>query len=103
MVQCEPESTVRRIVPARPTIQQTLSEGAEPEVSSTCTLLAWRTHVAPLSFENTMRPAGPMRHRVLAPGAEIKGQSREPAIKLREARTLSYVTPGLPGGAGAAR
>src|SRR5215467_13317503 len=87
MVQCAPESTVRRIVPARPTIQQTLSEGAEPAVSSTATLLFCGVQVAPPSLENAMRPAGPMRHRVFVPRAEMECQLREPAIKPREAAT----------------
>src|SRR5215470_3437804 len=90
MVQCEPESTVRRIVPPRPTIQQTLSEGAEPAISSTETLLFCGAQVAPPSLENTMNPAGPMRHRVFVPRAEIRFKSEEPARKRKTTSTSLF-------------
>src|SRR5207253_11030602 len=70
--QCEPASVVRRMVPARPTIQQTFSEGAAPAVRSTTTLLDCRDQEAPPSPENSIMPAWPARQRVFLSGVTIK-------------------------------
>jgi hypothetical protein len=43
VVQCWP-STVRKIVPARPTIQQVAADGADPPVKSAVTPLVCGTH-----------------------------------------------------------
>src|SRR6202165_4094052 len=52
--QCAPPSVVRRTAPARPTIQQTLSEGAEPVNKSTITPLVCRDQDLSLSLENSI-------------------------------------------------
>src|SRR5207248_11318138 len=70
-VQCAPPSVVRRIVPAFPTIQQTVSEGAEPAIRSVVTPLVCKFQVAPVSAERSIRPLEPTRHTDLPFGAEI--------------------------------
>src|SRR6266851_4062341 len=55
-----------------PTIQQTLSEGAEPVSKSASTPLVCRDQEAPRSFEISTKPARPARHRTFEPGATIK-------------------------------
>src|SRR5215470_13772597 len=70
-LQCTPASVVRRMVPARPTIQQTLSEGAEPPVRSANTLLTCRDQEAPPSLENSIIPTCPARQKTFPPGAAI--------------------------------
>src|SRR5215469_17643139 len=82
--QCEPASVVRRMVPARPTIQQIFPEGAEPAVRSTTTLLLCRDQEAPPSFENSIMPAWPARQRVLLVGVTIKFKSAARAIRAGE-------------------
>src|SRR5260370_3180603 len=69
--QWAPPSAVRKMVPARPTIQHTLSEGAEPASKSVITPLLCRVHVAPLSAGCSMRPAAPIRHCTALPRAAI--------------------------------
>src|SRR5207249_3073748 len=59
VAQCAPPSVVSRMVPARPTIQQTFSEGAEPAVRSANTLLVCRSQEPPSSAENSIMPAWP--------------------------------------------
>src|SRR5713101_2369198 len=71
-VQWAPPSVVRRMAPTRPTIQQTLSEGAEPVSKSASTPLVCRDQEAPRSFEISTKPARPARHRTFEPGATIK-------------------------------
>src|SRR5260370_15568146 len=66
-----PPSVVRKIVPARPTTQHTLSEGAEPASKSVMTPLVCRVQVAPLSAECSMMPAVPIRHCIALPGAAM--------------------------------
>src|SRR5260370_5816414 len=87
--QCAPPSVVRRTVPRRPAIQQTLSEGAEPVSKSTCTPLFWRDQEVPLSRESSMTPARPARQRRLEPGGEIKC-GLETALATSRAAELSY-------------
>src|SRR5215472_1861503 len=72
IAQCEPASVVRRMVPARPTIQQTLSEGAEPAARSASTLLVCRNQEAPPSLEYSIMPAWPTRQKDFPPGAVIR-------------------------------
>src|SRR5205807_6167114 len=81
--QCEPASVVRRMVPARPTIQQTLSEEAAPAVRSTSTLLVCRDQEAPPSLENSTLPAGPARQRIFRFGATIKFKLEAPATAIK--------------------
>src|SRR4029077_2211167 len=69
--QCAPASVVRRIVPLLPTIQQTLSVGAEPPSKSVVTPLGCKVHVFPASGEYSMRPACPTRQDTVPPGAEM--------------------------------
>src|ERR1700687_2302875 len=69
--QCAPPSVVRSTAPARPTIQQTLSEGAEPVHKSTITPVVCRDQDLPLSLENSILPARPARQMTLEPGAAI--------------------------------
>src|SRR5260370_25796595 len=71
-VQCAPPSVVRRMAPTRPTIQQTLSEGAEPVSKSASTPLLWRGQEDPPSFERSLRPLPPPRPMTLDPRGEIK-------------------------------
>src|SRR5215472_7497778 len=82
--QCEPASVVRRMVPARPTIQQTFSEGAEPAVRSTTTLLLCRDQEAPPSLENSIMPAWPARQSVFLLGVTIKFKSAARATRSEE-------------------
>src|SRR5262249_42777578 len=94
--QSEPASLVSRIVPARPTIQQTLSEGAEPAVNSAATLLICRAHDAPPSLENSIMPRWPTRQRVFLPGAEITYGLTSEAIR-RAATSLNAEGAGTGG------
>src|ERR1700676_2524011 len=57
-----PPSVVRRMVPARPTSQQTSSEVAEPASKSATTPVDCKVHVAPASLEYSTMPAVPIRH-----------------------------------------
>src|SRR5947207_8916436 len=70
--QCAPPSVVRRRAPRRPTIQQILSEGAEPPSNSASTPLVCRDQEAPPSPENSIRPERPASHMTFEPGGEIK-------------------------------
>src|SRR6266478_8611676 len=69
--QCAPASVVRRIVPLLPTIQQTLSVGAEPPSRSVVTGPACRVHVFPALEEISMTPACPARQNTSPPGAAM--------------------------------
>src|SRR5260370_11143263 len=69
--QWAPPSVVRKIVPAWPTTQHALSEGAEPARKSVMTPLVCSVQVAPLSAECSMMPAAPIRHCAALPGAVI--------------------------------
>src|SRR3984893_9349500 len=71
-VQCAPPSVVRRMAPTRPTIQQTLSEGAEPVSKSVSTPLVCRDQEDPPSLESSMKPLRPARQMKFEPGGEIK-------------------------------
>src|SRR6202158_1273549 len=71
-VQCAPPSVVKRMAPPRPTIQQTLSEGAEPVSKSASTPLFWRDQEEPPSLENSIRPLRPARQMTLQPSGEVK-------------------------------
>src|SRR2546430_1964434 len=102
MAQCEPASMVRRIVPARPTIQQTLSEGAEPDVRSTSTLLVCRVQEVPPSLENSIMPARPARHKTLLFGTAIKFNLESPTSKPGEALISLKAAAGVGAGAGTA-
>src|SRR5215831_7414319 len=104
VAQCAPASLVRRMVPARPTIQQTLSEGAEPAVRSASLLLICRDQEAPPSAENSIMPAWPARQSVFLSGAAITDGLMPPAIR-KAAPSLKAATGGGRGGAagGAAR
>src|SRR5260370_33449739 len=64
-VQCAPPSVVSRMAPARPTIQQTLSEGAEPVSKSANTPLVCPHPSAPPSLQNSTNPPHPPRHTTL--------------------------------------
>src|ERR1700740_844964 len=97
--QYSPASVVRRMVPARPTTQQTLGEGEEPEVRSATTLLACRTHDVPPSLENSMRPAWPTRQSDWVPGTKIKYGGAEPAIAAGVSLTSLSATEGAGVGA----
>src|SRR5258708_13445861 len=55
-----------------PTIQQTLSEGAEPVSKSARTPLVCRDQDPPPSLENSTKPARPARHMTFEPGTAIK-------------------------------
>src|SRR2546422_2471631 len=71
-LQCAPPSVVRRMAPTRPTIQQTLSEGAEPVSKSVSTPLVCRDQEEPPSLDNSIRPLRPARQIRFEPGGEIK-------------------------------
>src|SRR5689334_19593828 len=101
VAQCAPASVVSRMVAARPTTQHTLSEGAEPAVKSTRTLLICRDHEAPASLENSIIPVWPARHRTLFPGAGIKWGLTASASR-REASSLKAAAGAGTGGAGIA-
>src|SRR5712692_9494752 len=62
---------VRRMVPSRPTTQQTISEGAEPASRSAWTLLVWASHVRPSFRERAIAPPAPTRHRTPPAGGMI--------------------------------
>src|SRR5207245_9665852 len=101
MAQCAPASVVRRMVPARPSIQQTLSEGAEPAVRSANTLLVCRDQEAPPSLENSIMPACPTRQSVSPPGAAITDGLMAAAIR-KAAPSLNAAGAGAGGGGRAA-
>ena len=61
-----PPSTVRRIVPSRPTNQHTEPEGADPAGSSGPALASWRVHVTPPSAECTRPPSSVTRHTAVS-------------------------------------
>src|SRR5690349_15026321 len=69
--QWAPASVVRRRAPARPTIQQIVSEGAEPASKSVTTPLGCRAQNFPASDENWMMPAWPTRQETRPSGAEM--------------------------------
>src|SRR6266850_5429521 len=58
------------MVPLRPTIQQTLSDGAEPASKSVMVPLGCTSQVFPPSEENRMTPPGPIRQDARPSGAE---------------------------------
>jgi len=60
------------MAPARPTIQQTFSEGAEPVSKSTSTPLVCRDQEEPPSLENSIWPLRPARQMTFEPGGKIK-------------------------------
>src|SRR5258708_5296210 len=97
--QCAPPSVVRRTDPRPPTIQQTVSEGAEPVCKSTYTPLFWRDQEVPLSRENSMAPARPTRQRRLEPGGEIRC-GLEIALVTSNAAELLYVDTAPPAAEG---
>src|SRR5215467_4613727 len=97
VAQCAPASVVRRMVPVRPTIQQTLSEGADPAVRSANTLLTCRDQEVPPSLENSIMPAWPPRQRVFPPGAAITDGLTTAAIRKA---ALSLNAAGAVGGGG---
>src|SRR5215472_3218053 len=101
--QCEPASVDRRMVPARPTIQQTFSEGAEPAVRSASTLLVCRDQDAPPSLENSITPAWPARQSVFLLGVTIKLKSRARAMSALETRSLPNSAEAFGAGGAAAR
>ena len=70
--QCVPPSVVRRSVPALPTIQQTLSAGAEPARRSAATPLSCGFHVLPASLECSILPASPTRQACFLFGETIE-------------------------------
>src|ERR1700704_2987744 len=59
------------MVPLRPTIQQTLSDGAEPASKSVMVPLGCTSQVFPPSEENRMTPPGPILQDARPSGAEI--------------------------------
>src|SRR6202166_1661296 len=69
--QWAPPSVVRKMVPARPTIQQILSEVAEPASKSATTPVDCQAQVAPESVECSTRPAAPIRHSAEPCGAAM--------------------------------
>src|SRR5712664_4777007 len=87
-VQCAPPSVVKRMAPTRPTIQQTLSEGAEPVSKSASTPLVCRDQDAPPSLETSMRPLRPARQMKLEPGGEIKRGLKISRATSKEAELL---------------
>src|SRR5215469_2467427 len=100
VAQCAPASVVSRMVPAWPTTQQTFSEGAEPAVNSTDTLLTCRDQDAPPSLEYSILPRWPTRQEVFATGAEITIGLITDAIR-SAAVSLNAEGRGADGGAGA--
>src|SRR5713101_5860043 len=100
-VQCAPPSVVKRMAPTRPTIQQILSEGAEPVNKSASTPLVCRDQDAPPSFENSTKPARPARQRTLEPGGAIK-RGLEMVTTSMEAVELNPATAPAAGEGGAA-
>ena len=66
-----PPSMVRRMVPLRPTNQQTEPEGADPAVSSDPVLASWRVHVTPRSDECSRPPSPVARHVAVSSDAVI--------------------------------
>src|ERR1700676_1883266 len=70
------------MVPARPTIQQTFSEGEEPARRSVITPLGCRIQVFPASAEKSMSPAGPIRQETRSPGAEMMTSLMELARRI---------------------
>ena len=71
-VQCFPPSVLRSTVPAFPTIQQTLSEVAEPVVRSVATGLCCDSQVFPPSVVSSILPAAPTRQARFLPATMIK-------------------------------
>src|SRR6516162_3473120 len=100
--QLAPASVVRRMVPARPTIQQTVSEGADPAVRSANTLLVCRNHEAPLSLEYSIMPDWPARQRDFPPGAAITNGRIAAAIRKTVLSLKAATGAGAGGGASAA-
>lgn len=73
-------SVERRIVPLRPTIQQTVSDGAEPASRSACTGLDSGVQVLPPSVERSMWPRGPKRQTICG---FVAATTRSPGRKPR--------------------
>src|SRR2546430_10727569 len=88
------------MAPRRPTIQQILSEGAEPPSNSASTPLVCRDQEAPPSPENSIRPERPASHLTFEPGGEIKRGLEIARVTPREAALLKLDTA-LGGGCGA--
>src|SRR5215472_9931284 len=91
------------MVPARPTIQQIFSEGAEPAVRSASTLLVCRDQDAPPSLENSIMPAWPARQSVFLLGVTIRLKSRARAMSALETRSLPNSAEAFGAGGAAAR
>src|SRR5215469_538384 len=89
------------MVPARPTIQQTLSEGAEPAVRSANTLLICRDQEAPPSVENSIMPVWPARHNVFLSGVAITDGLMAAAIRKSALSLKAAAGAGAAGGAAA--
>src|SRR5712664_1175804 len=98
--QCAPASVVKRMAPARPMIQQTLSDVAEPLSRSTRTPLGWRIQECPPSGENSMRPARPGRQTKVEPGAAMRRESE--TITVSVAALTAYFDAASAAGAGGA-
>ena len=99
MDQRAPPSVVRTMVPARPTIQQMVVDGAAPEVRSVRTPLAWRDQEAPPLPEKSITPARPARQRTVAPGATIKRGELADASSIAVERNSETCSEGAGSGA----